>query len=141
MKAPVGLLSDRTVLRSKMEGLCPDKFQFVALIIFLSCINGILERPQTLRYPVFIYNFSLLSAATRRTAVEGTVIAESGTAQAAHDVHKVCYIIVHKDDIVHLLAEVQRRHQQHGDRDAAGEARQRRKHDEHEHDAGRAQQP
>ena len=31
MKAPVGLLSDRTVLRSKMEGLCPDKFQFVDL--------------------------------------------------------------------------------------------------------------
>ena len=29
MKAPVGLLSDRTVLHSKMEGLCPDKFQFV----------------------------------------------------------------------------------------------------------------
>ena len=29
MKAPVGLLSDRTVLRSKMEGLCPDKFKFV----------------------------------------------------------------------------------------------------------------
>ena len=28
MKVPVGLLSDRTVLRSKMEGLCPDKFQF-----------------------------------------------------------------------------------------------------------------
>ena len=26
MKAPVGLLSDRTVLRSKMEGPCPDKF-------------------------------------------------------------------------------------------------------------------
>ena len=34
MKAPVGLLSDRTVLRSKMEGLCPDKFAFAALIIF-----------------------------------------------------------------------------------------------------------
>ena len=32
MKAPVGLLSDRTVLRSKMEGLCPDKFQFAALV-------------------------------------------------------------------------------------------------------------
>ncbi len=31
MKAPVGLLSDRTVLRSKMEGLRPDKFQFVDL--------------------------------------------------------------------------------------------------------------
>ena len=26
MKAPVGLLSGRTVLRSKMEGPCPDKF-------------------------------------------------------------------------------------------------------------------
>ena len=26
MKAPVGLLSDRTVLRSKMEGSRPDKF-------------------------------------------------------------------------------------------------------------------
>ena len=25
MKAPVELLSDRAVLRSKMEGLCPDK--------------------------------------------------------------------------------------------------------------------
>ena len=31
MKAPVGFLSDRTVLRSKMEGLCPDKFQFTEL--------------------------------------------------------------------------------------------------------------
>ena len=29
MKAPVGLLSDRTVLCSKMEGPRPDKFQFV----------------------------------------------------------------------------------------------------------------
>ena len=27
MKAPVGLLSDRTVLRSKMEGPRPDKFR------------------------------------------------------------------------------------------------------------------
>ena len=32
MNAPVGLLSDRTVLRSKMEGPRPDKFQFVALV-------------------------------------------------------------------------------------------------------------
>ena len=31
MKAPVGLLSDRTVLRSKMEGPRPDKFRFVEL--------------------------------------------------------------------------------------------------------------
>ena len=28
MKAPVGLASDRTVLRSKMEGPRPDKFAF-----------------------------------------------------------------------------------------------------------------
>ena len=55
--------------------------------------------------------------------------------------HEVCYIVVHKNDIVHLLTKVQRCNQQHGDRDAAGEARQRRKHDKHEHDAGRAQQP
>ena len=32
MKAPVGLLSDRTVLHSKMERLCPDKFQFAVLV-------------------------------------------------------------------------------------------------------------
>jgi hypothetical protein len=31
MKAPVGLLSDRTVLRSKMEGPCPDKFTLTQL--------------------------------------------------------------------------------------------------------------
>ena len=30
MKAPVGLLSDRTVLRSKMEGPRPDKFAFAS---------------------------------------------------------------------------------------------------------------
>ena len=54
-----------------------------------------------LRYPVFIHNSSFLSAAARRAAMEGAVIAEGGTAQAAHDVHKVCHVIVHKDDIVH----------------------------------------
>ena len=31
MKAPVGLLSDRTVLRSKMEGPRPDKFTLTCL--------------------------------------------------------------------------------------------------------------
>ena len=31
MKAPVGLLSDRTVLRSKMEGPRPDKFLLTRL--------------------------------------------------------------------------------------------------------------
>ena len=80
MKAPVGLLSDRTVLRSKMEGLCPDKFQFVALIIFLSCINGIPEHPQTLRYPIFIHNASFLSASARRATMEGAVVAKGGAA-------------------------------------------------------------
>ena len=39
MKAPVGLLSDGAVLRSKMEGLCPDKFAFV-------------ERSETMKAPV-----------------------------------------------------------------------------------------
>ena len=39
MKAPVGLLSDRMVLRSKMEGLGPDKFAFV-------------ERSRTMKAPV-----------------------------------------------------------------------------------------
>ena len=39
MKAPVGLLSDRTVLRSKMEGPRPDKFAFV-------------ERSRTMKAPV-----------------------------------------------------------------------------------------
>lgn len=66
--------------------------------------------------------------------MEGAVIAEGRAAQTAHDVHKVCYVIVDKDDIIYLLAEVQRRHQQHGDRNTAGKARQRGQHDEHEHD-------
>ena len=37
MKAPVGLLSDRTVLRSKMEGPRPDKFAFD---IKFGCVVG-----------------------------------------------------------------------------------------------------
>ena len=82
-----------------------------------------------------------LSAAARRAAMERAVVAKGGTAQPAHDVHKVCHVVVHKDDIIHLLTEVQRRHQQHGDRDAAGKACQRGQHDEHEHDTGCAQQP
>ena len=39
MKSPVGTLSDRTVLCSKMEGLCPDKFAFV-------------KRSETMKSPV-----------------------------------------------------------------------------------------
>ena len=33
MKAPAGLLSDRTVLRSKMEGPRPDNFAFIKVNI------------------------------------------------------------------------------------------------------------
>ena len=33
MKVPVGLLSDRTVLRSKMEELFPGKFAFIKVNI------------------------------------------------------------------------------------------------------------
>ena len=39
IKSPVGTLSDRTVLRSKMEGLYPDKFAFV-------------KRSETMKSPV-----------------------------------------------------------------------------------------
>ena len=51
--------------------------------------------------------------------MEGTVIAEGGAAQAAHDVHKVGDVVPHKDDIIHLLAQVEHRHQQHGNRDTS----------------------
>ena len=39
MKAPVGLLSDRTVLRSKMEGPRPDKFTLTRLD-FVQTLRG-----------------------------------------------------------------------------------------------------
>ena len=45
MKAPVGLLSDRTVLRSKMEGPCPDKFAFAQR-------SGAKKERQILRFDV-----------------------------------------------------------------------------------------
>ena len=54
--------------------------------------------------------------------------------------HEVRHIIVRKDDIIHLLAQIQCRHQQHGHRDAAGKAGQGRQHDEHKDDARRPQQ-
>ena len=41
MKAPVGLLSDRTVLRSKMEGPCPEQ---ECREVRVAC--GDLKRPQ-----------------------------------------------------------------------------------------------
>ena len=44
---PVGLLSGRTVLRSKMEGPRPDKFTFIAVCVFhaqATSANGISQR-------------------------------------------------------------------------------------------------
>ena len=49
MKAPVGLLSDRTVLRSKMEGLCPDKFAFVERSRTMKAPAGLLSDRTVLR--------------------------------------------------------------------------------------------
>ncbi len=43
MKAPVGLLSDRTVLRSKMEGPRPDKFAFAQWSGAMKAPVGLLE--------------------------------------------------------------------------------------------------
>ena len=50
MKAPVGLLSDRTVLRSKMEGPCPDKFTLTRLDF---CGNLSQQFNITYRNPIF----------------------------------------------------------------------------------------
>ena len=49
MKVPVGLLSDRTVLRSKMEGLCPDKFAFAKRSAAMKSPVGTLSNGTVLR--------------------------------------------------------------------------------------------
>ena len=49
MKAPVGLLSDRTVLRSKMEGPCPDKFAFAQRSGAMKAPVGLLSDRTVLR--------------------------------------------------------------------------------------------
>ena len=49
MKAPVGLLSDRTVLRSKMEGTRPDKFAFVERSGAMKAPVGLLSDRTVLR--------------------------------------------------------------------------------------------
>ena len=49
MKAPVGLLSDRTVLRSKMEGPRPDKFAFVERSGAMKAPVGLLSDRTVLR--------------------------------------------------------------------------------------------
>ncbi len=43
MKAPVGLLSNRTVLRSKMEGPRPDKFAFAKRSAAMKAPVGLLS--------------------------------------------------------------------------------------------------
>ena len=49
MKAPVGLLSNRTVLRSKMEGPRPDKFTFAKRSGAMKAPVGILSDRTVLR--------------------------------------------------------------------------------------------
>ena len=49
MKAPVGLLSDRTVLRSKMEGPYPDKFTFAKRSGAMKAPVGLLSDRTVLR--------------------------------------------------------------------------------------------
>ena len=49
MKAPVGLLSDRTVLRSKMEGSRPDKFAFAQWSGAMKAPVGLLSDRTVLR--------------------------------------------------------------------------------------------
>ena len=49
MKAPVGLLSDRTVLRSKMEGPRPDKFAFAQRNAAMKAPVGLLSDRTVLR--------------------------------------------------------------------------------------------
>ena len=49
MKAPVGLLSDRTVLRSKMEGPRPDKFAFAKRSTAMKAPVGLLSDRTVLR--------------------------------------------------------------------------------------------
>ena len=63
MKAPVGLLSDRTVLRSKMEGPYPDKFtltrlDFCGILSQQLNITYLLRVPARLpKEPEQIFNF------------------------------------------------------------------------------------
>ena len=60
MKAPVGLLNDRTVLRRKMEGLCPDKFQFDEEVLYMkksiSRIIGVIMLIVAIVFIVFALN-------------------------------------------------------------------------------------
>ena len=49
MKAPVGLLSDSTVLRSKMEGPRPDKFTFAKRSGAMKAPVGLLSDRTVLR--------------------------------------------------------------------------------------------
>lgn len=69
-----------------------------------------------------------------------TVKTKGRAADAAYDVHKVCYIVPYKEDVIDLLAKIQCCHQKHRDGNAARKACQRRKHDQHKDNAGCTQQ-
>ena len=81
MKAPVGLLSDRTVLRSKMEGLCPDKFQFVWLSF---------ERGEILFSKGFFYLYGY--SQTTRQSEELSVIAMMSSFYTVMNL--MCYFLI-----------------------------------------------
>ena len=112
--------------------------------------EGVVQQPRFFRLPAFppggLFEFQagLAGGFVGRHlplfGAQGVDIAEAGTADAAHDVHEVGHVVVDEKDIIHLLAELEGRHQQHRDRDAARKAGQRRQHDEHEDDAGGPQQ-
>ena len=62
-------------------------------------------------------------------------------AGTADDVHKVGYIVLHEQNIIYLLAQVERTDKDQSDRNTAVPAAgQTGQHDEHKHDAGGAKQ-
>ena len=80
MKAPVGLLSDRTVLRSKMEGPRPDKFtltwlDFCGNLFQQFNITYLLRVPARLpKESEQVFNFLIATQRTRTKAIpEGMV--------------------------------------------------------------------
>ena len=80
MKAPVGLLSDRTVLRSKMEGPCPDKFTLTQLDLCGNLsqqfnITYLFRVPARLpKEPEQVFDFLIATQRTRTKAIpEGVV--------------------------------------------------------------------
>ena len=78
--APVGISSNRTVLRSKMEGPCPDKFTLTRLDFCGNLsqqlnITHLLRVPARLpKEPEQVFNFLIATSRTRTKAIpEGMV--------------------------------------------------------------------